>query len=121
MISINSSNTILYCQHWEEMIDFYKTKLQLNVACVRDWFIEFDLNNTSRLSIADESRASIKSSNGRGITISLEVNDITAVHTSLLEKGLCPLQIKDHPWGAKVFYIFDPEGNRLEFWSSING
>jgi catechol-2,3-dioxygenase len=30
--------------------------------------------------------------------------------------GLNPTEVKEI-WGAKAFYIFDPEGNRIEFWS----
>jgi uncharacterized glyoxalase superfamily protein PhnB len=102
------------------MVEFYKTKLQLKVGFDRGWFIEFILNRSSKLSIANESSASIKSSNGSGITITFEVDDIRQVHAFLLETGLRPLQIKNHSWGAEVFHIFDPEGNRVEFWSSTS-
>ena len=117
MININSTNTILYCTNWEAMVDFYKTKLKFNILIDKGWFIEFRLNDFSKLSIADETRTSIKCGNGKGITITFEVNNLKEIHSSLLESGLSPLQIKDHPWDAKIFHIFDPDGNRLEFWS----
>lgn len=34
------------------------------------------------------------------------------------QMGLEDSVIKDHPWGAQVIHIHDPEGNRVEFWTS---
>jgi catechol 2,3-dioxygenase-like lactoylglutathione lyase family enzyme len=116
-MDIKTANTILYCKRWKETVAFYKIKLGLQVTTSREWFVEFKLNEASRLSIADESRASIDSNEGKGITITFEVIDIKMAHSYLKEVGLNPPPIKDHPWGAKVFRIYDPEGNRIEFWS----
>jgi len=90
---------------------------RLQVTTSNEWFVEFRLNEVSRLSVADEARASIGSNNGKGITITLEVDDIEAVHLCLREAGLDPTPIKYHVWGARVVHVYDPEGNRLEFWS----
>lgn len=43
----------------------------------------------SRLSVANEARTSIKSSDGKGITISFEVADIEQTRNELMEVGLC--------------------------------
>jgi predicted enzyme related to lactoylglutathione lyase len=117
MMKIKTANTILYCRKWKETVIFYKTRLRLQVTTSNEWFVEFKLNEASRLSIADEARTSIDSSDGKGITITLEVDDIETTHLYLKEVGLNPTPIKDHAWGARVIYIYDPEGNRLEFWS----
>ncbi len=116
-MDIKTANTILYCRKWEETVVFYKTRLRLQVTTSREWFVEFKLNEASRLSIADEARTSIDSSGGEGITITLEVDDIEMIHLYLNEVGLDPTPIKKHGWGARVIHIYDPEGNRLEFWS----
>ncbi|MBF0101416.1 MAG: VOC family protein [Desulfobacterales bacterium] len=116
-MDIKTVNTILYCKKWDETAAFYKTKLKLKVCFSSEWFIEFKINEGSCLSIADEERASIGSSEGKGITITMRVNDINAAYLELTEAGLNPTNIKDHPWGAKVIYLYDPEGHRLEFWS----
>ena len=115
-MQIKSANTILYCRKWEEMVAFYQTGLKLPITASTEWFVEFKLTGTSRLSVADESRTSIKSGSGKGITIGLQVEDIEASRTQLEDAGLNPTAIKE-VWGAKAFYIFDPEGNRIEFWS----
>ncbi len=115
---IKTSNTILYCTHWQKTVTFYKQQLELAITASNDWFVEFELNEQARLSVANEKRASIKSSHGAGITITLEVDDINATQRYLINRNLGPATIKSHAWGAYVIHIFDPEGNRLEFWST---
>lgn len=114
-------NTIVYCRKWKETVAFYKTQLKFQVTADLGWFVEFKLNDAARLSVADTARTSMGSCKGKGVTITMEVDDIETTHTYLEEAGLNPPAIKDHAWGAKVIYIFDPEGNRLEFWSQNQG
>jgi uncharacterized glyoxalase superfamily protein PhnB len=86
------------------------------VLSSNEWFVEFKLNEVSRLSIANEARTSIDRSGGKGITESLQVADIEQTRNELIEAGIIPMPIKE-VWGAKAIYVHDPEGNRLEFWS----
>ncbi|MDX1521579.1 MAG: VOC family protein [Anaerolineae bacterium] len=116
MLNINTVNTILYCKKWQETVTFYQTGLQLEPTFSNDWFMEFKLNDAARLSIANEAQASIKSGQGKGITLSIAVDDIEATHAFLVQAGLEPTAIKEL-WGSNVLYLYDPEGNRLEFWS----
>jgi hypothetical protein len=90
--------------------------LKLPVTTSNDWFVEFKLNATARLSVADESRASIKSNHGNGLTIGLQVEDVETMRSQLMDAGLRPTKIKE-VWDAKVIYLHDPEGNRIEFWA----
>lgn len=115
-MKIKAANTILYCRKWEETVAFYKDKLKLLVISSTDWFVEFKLNESARLSIANETRATIKSGNGKGVTLSLQVADVEETRAECVEAGLNPTPIKE-VWGSKAIYIHDPEGNRLEFWS----
>lgn len=117
MINIEVSNTILYCKNWEGCVLFYKSKLGLPVTVSRSWFIEFKLNESSRLSIADATKTTMDSNEGKGITITFRVADIFTTHSYLTKLGVNPTSVKEHPWGAKVLYIYDPDGNRIEFWS----
>ena len=114
-----TTNVILYCRQWEAAVRFYRDQLQLPVNFSTDWFVEFQLNTGTRLSIADEKRASIESCGGKGITLALEVEDIEAVYEYAEKSGLAPTVIKQHPWNARVFHLFDPEGHRLEIWQPI--
>ena len=115
-VKVKSTNTILYCKKWQETVEFYRTGLKLLVLSSNEWFVEFKLNEMSQVSVANEARTSIKSSDGKGITISLQVADVEQTHHELIEAGFIPTPIKD-VWGVKAIYVRDPEGNRLEFWS----
>jgi catechol 2,3-dioxygenase-like lactoylglutathione lyase family enzyme len=115
---IKSANTILYCSKWEDTVRFYRELLKLPVTFSTDWFVEFSLNESNRLSIANEKRASIKTSRGKGITLSWEVDRIERAWADVRKNGLAPTPIQKHLWGARVFYLFDPEGTRIEFWQS---
>jgi catechol 2,3-dioxygenase-like lactoylglutathione lyase family enzyme len=115
-VKIKATNTILYCRNWQETVEFYRAGLKLLVLSSNEWFVEFKLNELSRLSIANEARTSINSSGGKGITVSLQVSDIELTRNELIDAGITPTPIKE-VWGSKVIYVHDPEGNRLEFWS----
>ena len=54
-----TTNTIFYCKRWEATVRFYRDRLKLPVHFSADWFVEFELTTVSRLSIADEKRATI--------------------------------------------------------------
>ena len=115
-----TTNTILYCKEWKKTVRFYRDKLKLPIIFSTDWFVEFRINAMSRLSIADENRSSINSCGGKGVTISLEVDDIEAVREYAEKAGMKPTELRKHPWDAQVFYIFDPEGHRIEIWQASN-
>ncbi len=115
-VKLLTSNTILYCQKWNQTVYFYRKLLALPVLYETDWFVEFELNSVSRLSIADENRASVKSNNGAGITLALEVADIETLWEQMRNAKLNLTAIRAHPWNARVFYFFDPEGHRIEVW-----
>lgn len=115
-MKIKATNTILYCRNWQETVEFYRTGLKLLVISSNEWFVEFKLNEMSRISVANEARTSIESSGGKGITVSLQVADVEQTRTELIEAGITPTPIKQ-VWGARAIYVHDPEGNRLEFWS----
>jgi uncharacterized glyoxalase superfamily protein PhnB len=99
-------------------VAFYQNDLQLTVTFASDWFVEFQLGGTAHLSVADERRASIKSSQGAGITLTFQVESADETWTYLQGQGLQVEPLKNHAWGARVFYFYDPEGHRLEIWSS---
>jgi predicted enzyme related to lactoylglutathione lyase len=115
-----SMNTILYCANWDATVAFYRHMLGLPVNLASDWLVEFQVGQTAYLSIADEKRASIKSSKGGGITITLQVPDADETWSYLHQKGVLLGAIKER-MEARVFYFHDPEGHRLEIWSPKRG
>ncbi len=115
-MKLKAANTILYCKKWDETVAFYRDGLKLLIISSTEWFVEFKLNESARLSVANEARTTVKSGDGRGITISLQVADVEETRAEFVEAGFNPTPIKEI-WGSKAIYIHDPEGNRLEFWS----
>lgn len=78
--------------------------------------MEFRVSEQSYLSVADEGRTSVRSSGGDGVTVSFRVEDAEGLRRELIAKGAVP-GVMRQVWGSRAFFIRDPEGNRLEFWS----
>ena len=112
-----TTNIILYCSKWHGTVNFYRNRLELPVTFESDWLVEFRLTDTSHVSIADERRATIKSGQGTDITLTMQVQDADIVWRRLRAAGMAVGEVRDHAWGARVFYFRDPEGHRLEIWS----
>jgi catechol 2,3-dioxygenase-like lactoylglutathione lyase family enzyme len=113
---IKRINTILYCRNWDETVKFYRDVLKLHVNHEAKWLVEFQLIDDTFLSIANTAFTTIQSSKGSGITLSFQVEDVDIAHHRLDETGIETGPIKTI-WGARAFYIFDPEGHRIELWS----
>jgi catechol 2,3-dioxygenase-like lactoylglutathione lyase family enzyme len=109
------SNTILYCRQWRRTVDFYSRCLGLAVSFENDWLVEFQVSDSSFVSIADAARATIGSADGLGITLSFKVADVKRTHRELTQAGVS-LSAMRRIWGVKAFYVFDPEGHRIEIW-----
>jgi catechol 2,3-dioxygenase-like lactoylglutathione lyase family enzyme len=114
--SIKRINTILYCRNWESTVKFYRDVLELMVNHETEWLVEFQLVDNTYLSIANAAGTSVQSSNGDGITLSFQVEAVDVAHRQLRAVGIETGPIK-LIWGARAFYIFDPEGHRIELWS----
>lgn len=109
------ANTILYCAAWAATVAFYRDRLALPVTFANDWFVEFQLNDGARLSIADASRATIPAVAGQGITLAWQVASLAAARAALLAAGVTTTA-PQRRWGAWVCYCYDPEGHRIELW-----
>ncbi len=114
--TIIRSNTILYCDKYEQTVTFYRDILNLQISQKTEWLVEFILSGQSFLSIADAGRTTIKSANGDGITISLKIENIDQVYNYFCDQGITASEIKS-VWNAKTIYVYDPEGHRIEFWT----
>ena len=114
--SIIRINTILYCRNWETTVKFYRDVLKLMVNYETEWLVEFQLVDNTYLSIANDAGTSIQSSKGDGITLSFQVETVDVAQRRLHGMGIETGPIKPI-WGVRAFYIFDPEGHRIELWS----
>jgi predicted enzyme related to lactoylglutathione lyase len=116
MLHVERSNTILYTACWPETVEFYRARLRLTVTFENDWFVEFAVHPGSFVSVADATRTSIGAGDGAGLTLSWEVADLDATRASLSDAGL-DVGAPTVRFGARVFDVFDPSGNRIEMWS----
>ena len=114
------SNVIFYCRAWAETVAFYRERIGLPVAFENEWFVEFQLGDNSYLSIANAARATIQDVGGQGITLTWQVADLDGAWEALQGQGVEVTAIKER-WNARVFYCFDPEGHRIEFWAEVAG
>ncbi len=114
--NVSRSNIILYCRHWAETVSFYRDILKLDTASKKDWFVEFRLTENAFLSVADQKRSTVDSSNGKGLTVSLQIDDVRSARYRLEDLGIetSPVEWR---WGAWAIFLYDPEGNRIELWS----
>ena len=96
-VNPSSTNIILYCKKHDETVRYYRDRMRLEITFATDWFVEFGLNEMSRLSIADEKHASIKSCLKSAITLSLKVEDIQRIWIESQTNGLEPTPIDRHP------------------------
>ena len=116
---ILSSNTIIYCEHWQQCVHFYRDILHLPVTFTRGtWFMELAVNEQARVSLADAARCTIDPGKGSGLTLSWQVGELEGLRAHLLEQGVTVTEITSHSWRAPWFYAWDPEGNRIEFWKT---
>lgn len=116
LAGVRTVNTILYCARWSETVAFYRRVLRLDIAFENDWFVEFTFGPHASVSVADASRATVGSIGGRGITLSMRVDDLSATRRRLESAGAEPSEVRVR-FGSEVFDVVDPEGNRLELWS----
>lgn len=116
MVVVERTNTVLYCEQWAETVAFYRDTLGLAVAFENDWFVEFAVHPGAFVSVADAARSSIRAGDGSGITLSWRVADVAATGAALTAAGVETGEIT-HRFGSSVVDVFDPAGNRIEFWS----
>ena len=113
---IKRANTILYHKRWKTSVAFYRDKLGFEITYQCDWLVEFRVTSSSYLSVANQARTTLSSAGGKGITVSFEIDNLEEAHRKFTENGLSPGAIQSRVLGADVFYLFDPEGTRIEFW-----
>lgn len=118
LMNFERTNIILYCHRWVETVAFYRNTFDFPINYQTDWFVEFQLSAHSYLSIADESRTTIHSVEGQGITLSWQVMNLQEIHTAF-EKQNIPVSAVRKKWGAQLFYLHDPDGHRIELWQPI--
>ena len=110
-------NTLIYADHFAASERFYREGLGLEVSFANAWFVEFTLNRGACLSVVEKGTTRLRGMPISAHTLTFEIGDIEETRETLIGRGLAPGDIHRHDFGVRVFYLRDPEGNRLEFWS----
>ena len=99
--------------------DFYQQLLGLEVAMDMAWIITLAAPDEPALQLSRftaDARAPITPA------VSIEVDDVDAVHAEALRRGddiVYPLT--DEPWGVRRFFVRDPAGNVINILSHATG
>jgi Glyoxalase/Bleomycin resistance protein/Dioxygenase superfamily. len=117
MLPIMSCHTILYCRKWKECVAFYRDFLGFLVVFDNNILVELEPAPNARIGVMDVSRTKRNVTAPETIVLSFKVADIEKTHNLLREKSGEIVERKDHPWGAWVVELKDPEGRMIEFWS----
>ena len=120
MVPIESMHTVLYCQKWQECVSFYRDTLGFPVALENQVFSELQSGPGSFIGLINARRSKRRTScTHDNYLLSFRVSDVELLHEVLQKKWKGVAALKDHPWGARLFELHDPEGRRLEFWSNV--
>jgi predicted enzyme related to lactoylglutathione lyase len=93
---------------FDESRIFYAEFLGLDIAMDMGWIVTFasPANPTAQLTLLGDSGSAAPHPN-----ISIEVDDVDAVHSKAVARGLqIVYPLTDEPWGARRFYVVDPNG-----------
>jgi predicted enzyme related to lactoylglutathione lyase len=122
---MNFNLTTIITQNLEKMSDFYQKLLQIEPQVYRNNYAMFT-TNTASLALWRQSEAEkfgldfMRSAANASMLIEFEVNDIDAEYQRLQSLSVDWVQEPTtFPWEMRAFYIRDPEGNIVNFYSSM--
>lgn len=94
---------------------FYRDFLELELVMGMGWILTFAADGSSMPQL------SVASQGGSGTEVpllSIEVDDVDAVHDRAMSLGLeIVYAITNEPWGVRRFYVRDPFGNVINILS----
>jgi catechol 2,3-dioxygenase-like lactoylglutathione lyase family enzyme len=118
-MSIESFHTVLFCHEWDACVSFYRDTLGFEVVDTRTGFVELQVAPGSRIGLLRHIRRSDAGKLYNSVILSFRVENTEKIHEILSERCKEVTAVRQHPWGARLFELRDPEGRRLEFWTPI--
>jgi uncharacterized glyoxalase superfamily protein PhnB len=121
---MNFNLTTIVTQNLQHMCDFYQQILQIEPQVFRNNYIMFTTDAAS-LALWRQSEAEqfglgvMRSAANASILIEFEVDNIDAEYQRLKNLSVEWVQeLTTFPWEMRAFYIRDPEGNIVNFYST---
>lgn len=105
--------------------DFYIDLLGFDVSFEADWYVQLQGRHPSRpqLGIVARGHESVPErfrQRPAGVLVSVEVDDVDAVHDRAVAAGLTlELTLRDEPWGQRHFITVDPDGVAVDVITPI--
>jgi len=116
-ISVESFHTILRCRKWDACVSFYRDTLGFEVVYTRPGFVELQIAAGSRIGLIKQNRKNEPKNPDASVILSFRVENVEKAYEILAMRCKGALEVRQHPWGARLFELRDPEGRRLEFWT----
>lgn len=111
----------LSTEKMQESKNFYKDHFDFKITYESDWYIELLSPSLNvGISFTLPQREEGEFFNGRGLILSLEVDNVEIEYNRLRNEGLVIYQeIQEKPWGEKSFVINDPNGVHVYIYEAI--
>jgi uncharacterized glyoxalase superfamily protein PhnB len=110
-------NAGIITEKLQETKNFYTEILDFGVSFENEFYLLLHTpNNSAEISFLQPNHPSQKpifqsEFNGRGVYLTIEVENVDEVYEQLKEKGVqLEIEIRDEPWGDRHFAIIDPNG-----------
>jgi len=116
MSSVNAVFPVLMTDRVAASRDFYADLLGMRIAFEADWYVQLLSPTTpaAQLGIVDGGHESVPTPFRRrtaGVLVTIEVDDVDAIHGRAQELGLpIELSLRDEDWGQRHFITRDPNG-----------
>ena len=115
-LSIEAFHTILLCRKWEECVTFYRDLLGFQQVDSKPGFIEVEVTPGARLGLIRRIKGSDAEDLDSALVLTFRVSDLEKAHETLASRCQGVTEIMRHPWGERLFKMWDPDGRPLEIW-----
>ena len=116
-LPVESFHAVLFCRKWDAYVSFYRDVLGFEVVDTKTGFVEFQVTPGSRIGLLKPTGDSATEYSDTSFILSFRVGNAEEIHRALSARCTGLTAVKQHPWGAHLFELRDPEGRRLEFWT----
>jgi len=122
MAIIKRMDVTISTRKLSESKDFYMKYFGFELVYESDWYIELLAPGqpAAGVSFTLPQREAGEFFSGKGIILSLEVEDVDQEYDRICATGLTLQQeLQDKPWGERSFVVNDPNGVHIYVYSSI--
>jgi catechol 2,3-dioxygenase-like lactoylglutathione lyase family enzyme len=116
-LTVEGFHTILLCRRWEECVAFYRDLFGFRTVDSGPGFVEVEVAPGSHIGLVRSRKGGSPEGGGFALALTFRVPDLEKAREFLAARAPGVGDIIDHPWGARLFRMQDPEGRPLEIWT----